>query len=132
MAASAIPACTSISSAISFKLDISWAHKKFLVANSSVNMVFKLFGRATISVITSAKLKVPLMAMTIFCNLVSATTKVRNILFFFYSRSLKTREKYISFAQFVYLLSKKKHNCEFYHSKIKKETQFPQFKEYTN
>ena len=33
---------------------------------------------------------------------------------FFSSRSLKTREKYISFAQLVW------HNCEFYHSKIEK------------
>ena len=31
-------------------------------------------------------------------------TKVRNIWGFFSSRSLKTREKYISFAQFVYFL----------------------------
>ena len=54
---------------------------------------------------------------------------------FFSSHSLKTREKYNSFAQFVYFLRevclqflndkihyyvKKKHNCEFYHSKIEK------------
>ena len=54
---------------------------------------------------------------------------------FFSSRSLKTREKYISFVQFVYLLRKvcllfnfwminsqlchKNHNCEFYHPKLK-------------
>ena len=51
--------------------------------------------------------------------------------FFFSSRSLKTREKYISFAQLVYFLREvcyfsityvKKNigNCEFYHSKIEK------------
>ena len=34
----------------------------------------------------------------------------------FSSCSLKTREKYISFTQYV----KIKHNCEFYHSKIEK------------
>ena len=55
---------------------------------------------------------------------------------FFSSRSLKTREKYISFAQFVYFLREVCllfnfwmmkvpngffwHNCEFYHSKIEK------------
>ena len=33
--------------------------------------------------------------------------------FFFSSRSLRRRKKYISFAQI-------KHNCEFYHSKIEK------------
>ena len=38
----------------------------------------------------------------------------------FSSRSLRTREKYVSFAQFVYFLSKKTLNCEFYHSKIEK------------
>ena len=37
-------------------------------------------------------------------------------LVFFFSRSLKTREKYISFTQ----LCQKKHNFEFYHSKIEK------------
>ena len=56
-------------------------------------------------------------------------------LLFFSSRSLKTREKYISFVQFLYFLrevclffnvcmirftimSKTKQNCEYYHSKI--------------
>ena len=50
---------------------------------------------------------------------------------FFSSRSLKMKEKYISFAKFVYFLReylndkihnyvKEKHNCEFYHSKIEK------------
>ena len=43
-------------------------------------------------------------------------------IFFFSSRSLKTREKYISFAQFVYFLKEMclLFNGEFYHSKIKK------------
>ena len=70
--------------------------------------------------------------------------QVRNIWVFFSSRSLKMREKYISFAQFAYFLRevcidtfqclndrihnylKKKHNCKFYHSKIEKKTHFPQ------
>ena len=64
--------------------------------------------------------------------------RMGNICLFFSSRSLKTREKYISFAQFVYFLREVHFlfnfwmikftimffldicNCEFYHSKIEK------------
>ena len=48
---------------------------------------------------------------------------------FFSSRSLKTREKYISFAQLVLLslyIFWGKHNCEFYHPKLKSKVNFPQ------